>query len=75
MYWVLIGTDESGSFPCLMTDEEALPGLPGSYVQWRLIARTRNQQVAARLLHAAHEGCHGAGRRSRRASAPAETTA
>jgi hypothetical protein len=62
MYWVLIGTDESGSFPLLLTDEEALPGLSGSCVQWQLVARTRNQRVAARLMQMAHEDCHGAGR-------------
>jgi uncharacterized protein (DUF2236 family) len=75
MYWVLIGTDESGSFPLLLTDEEALPGLSGSSVQWQLVARTRNQGVAARLMQMAHEDCHGAGRHSRGPSTPTQTPA
>jgi hypothetical protein len=70
MYWVLVGTDESGSFPLLLTDEEALPGLRGSSVQWQLVATTRNQRVAARLLQAAHEECHGGGRRPEGPSRP-----
>lgn len=75
MYWVLVGTDESGSFPLLLTDEEALPGLPSSSVQWQLLARTKNQRVAARLMKMAHEDCHRAGRRIGGASNAAQIPA
>lgn len=47
VFWVVIGTNEAGWFPLLLRDADALPG--GEF-QWRLIARTDDEIVAAGVM-------------------------
>ena len=47
MFTVVIGTDETGSFPLLLREEDARPG--GAF-RWRVVAQTDDEAEAERLM-------------------------
>ena len=54
MFKIVIGSDESGSIPLLLRDEDALSG---DALRWRLIARTDDEGIAKRLMEVMARRC------------------
>lgn len=54
MFKIVIGSDERGSIPLLLRDEDALPG---DALRWRLIARTDDEGIARRLMEMMARRC------------------
>ena len=54
MLTIVMGTDEHGSIPMLLHDEDALPG--GAF-RWRLVAQTDDEIVAAGVMELLNRRC------------------
>jgi hypothetical protein len=54
MFTIVVGTDESGSIPLLLHEEDALPG---SALPWQLVAQTDNPTEAGRVMELLSRRC------------------
>ena len=57
MFWVVIGRDEFGEDPLLLSDEDALPG--GAW-RWRLVAQTDDEAIAEEVMKLMVRRCYSA---------------
>jgi hypothetical protein len=53
-FTIVIDTDEAGSFPMLLCDEDALPG---GDTRWRLVAQTDDYAEAVGVVDLLHRRC------------------
>ena len=55
MFTIVIGTDEVGSRPVLLREDDALPG---GRARWRLVAQTEDIHEAERVMEILYRRCY-----------------